>query len=247
VTTRRHLRQSLAGSLSLLMVLGAGSSCGLTRGCQEESAPELLLADASSDVIFASVEKLGPHHYLSSLTRTDSRAGVPDRVTDEVVEISWQDWDEFSVRRSANGEVQRDTIVYQGRPWVLSGSRWDQRDDAEPHRLQLRSTWNTWDELLAPFQRSMKLVPDGDDIVAGRSASRYLLTLLPEDQRPRAKAWGLQPVALEGTVWLDKATAVRLKAQIVVTTRRQGLTRVTRLVLQRSNIGELQDVRPPPG
>ncbi|NOY25518.1 MAG: hypothetical protein GXP62_06555 [Oligoflexia bacterium] len=223
------------------------ASCGLPKACDAPPPPEALLADASSDVTFASVEMLGPHHYLSSLTRTDSRQGVPDRVVDEVVEISWQDWDNFQVRRLVDGDPQRETIVADGHAWVKTGDRWDARDDAEPHRLQLRTTWNTWDQVLASFQQHMKLVPAGDDIVDGRSASRYTLEMLPADQAPRPKSWGFQPISLQGTVWVDKATAVRLKVQLQAVSRRQGLTQSVRFTLQRSNIGEFQEIRSPPG
>lgn len=206
-----------------------------------------MLADASAEVTFASVEQLGPHHFLSSATRTDSRQGVPDLVVDEVVEISWQDWDHFHVRRLIDGEAERETVVYGARPWIRSGDSWERRDDAEPHRLQLRTTWNAWDAVLGTHLDHIELLPDGDDIVEGRPVSRFKVQMLPADRAPKRRSWGFQPESISGTVWLDKATAVRLKADIEAVSRRQGLTRTVQFTLQRANIGVDQQVREPAG
>lgn len=236
----RPLRRPLALLLALVPLAGALS-------CELGPPPEVQLADASRQVTFASVELLGPHHYLSSVHRSDARPGRPEMVVDEVVEISWQDWDRFQVRRLVDGEALRETIVVDGVPWVRSADRWDRRDDAEPHRVQLRTTWNTWDEMLGSVLNYIELVPDGDDIVEGRPASRYLVRLLTEEQAPRPKGYGFKPVSVEGKVWLDKATAVRLKAEVVAVTQRDALTRTIRLAEQRANIGEDQGVTAPPG
>jgi len=233
------LPPGLAGFAWLLLLPLSGL------GCHSGPAPEEQLASASAQVTFTSVEQLGPHHYVSSVQRTDSRPGSPDRVMDEVVEISWQDWDDFHVRRIMDGQAERETVVSGGRVWVKSGEQWEPRDDAEPHRVQLRSTWNTWDEVLGSHSDHIRLVPDGDDIVEGRPASRFHLEMLPADQAPRPRAYGFQPTAIEGTVWLDEATAVRLKVELVATATRQALTRTTRFTLQRSNIGLDQGISPP--
>lgn len=216
-------------------------------GCQPQAPPEELLADASTEVTFASVEGIGPHHYLSSLRRTDSRAGMPDQVVDEVVEIAWQDWDNFHVRRLIDGQAERETIVVGAVPWVRSADRWDRRDDAEPHRVQLRTTWNVWDEVMGPWLAHIELVPDGDDIVEGRPASRYQVRMLPAEQAPKVRTSAFTPLSAQGTVWLDKGTAVHLKAEVEAVARRQGLTRTVRLTMQRSNVGEDQGVAAPPG
>lgn len=216
-------------------------------GCVQQDPPEELLAAASTEVTFTSVEAIGPHHALSSLRRTDSRTGMPDLVVDEVVELSWQDWDRFQVRRLVDGQVERETIVAGGVPWVRTGDRWDRRDDAEPHRMQLRTTWNLWDEVMGPWLSHIELVPDGDDIIEGRPASRYQVRMLAADQAPKVRTSAFTPLSAQGTVWLDKATAVQLKVEVEATARRQGLTRALRFTMQRSNVGEDQGIAAPAG
>ena len=213
--------------------------------CDRPPPSEPQLAQASGEVTFASVEKLGPHHYVGSVQRTDSRPGVADRVTDEVVEISWQDWDDFHVKRIMDGVAERETIVAGGKVWVKSGEIWEPREDAEPHRVQLRATWDNWDQVLASFLDHIHLVDSGPDIIEGRPAERYTVQMLPADQAPRPRAYGFQPDSIEGTVWVDKATAVRLKADVVAVSTRHALTRTTRLSIVRSAIGDDQGIRPP--
>lgn len=215
--------------------------------CTPQAPPEELLADASSQVTFTTVEGIGPHHLVSSVHRTDSRAGMPDLTVDEVVEIAWQDWDNFHVRRLVDGQPERETIVAAGVPWVRSADIWDRRDDAEPHRVQLRTTWNTWEAVLGPWLAHIELVPDGDDIVEGRPASRYQVRMLPADRAPKTRTSAFTPVSAQGTVWLDKATAVHLRAEVEAVARRQGLTRAVRFTLQRANVGEDQGIAAPPG
>jgi len=206
---------------------------------------QLTLADASTDVTFASVEKLGPHHMVAMVERTDRRDTGEEQVADELTELSWQDWDDFHVKRVVDGSVERETIVSGGRPWVTVGDRWEERDDAEPHRVQLRTTWNAWDAALGPHLDHIALEETGKDIIEGRDARTFKVVMKPDEERPHNKRWGFQPQSIEGTVWLDAATAVRVKAAVVATSRRQDVLRTVRLQLQRSNIGEDQGVRAP--
>ncbi|RME24750.1 MAG: hypothetical protein D6798_10485 [Deltaproteobacteria bacterium] len=210
-----------------------------------DDGDRMTLAEASTEVTFASVEKLGPHHMVAMVERTDRRDTGEEHVFDELIELSWQDWDNFHVKRVVDGTTTRETIVADGRPWVRVGDRWEERDDAEPHRVQLRTTWNVWDAALGPFLDHITLEETGKDIVEGRPARTFQVVMKPEEQRPRPKRWGFQPQRIEGTVWLDAATAVRVKASVVATSRRQDVLRTVRLQLQRSDIGQDQDIRAP--
>lgn len=225
-------------------LLLAPLSLGL--GCSDDPQPveEVALADASTEVTFASVEQIGPHHMVASIRRTDDREGQV-RTTDEVTELSWQDWDDFQVRGLVDGELTRETIVADGIPWVRVGDRFEERPDAETHRVQLRVTWNMWDAVLGTHRDHVQLVHEGEDIIEGRPAGRYRLELKPDEERPRNQRWGFVPEGAEGTVWLDEASAVRLKAEITTTARRGGVARTTQLSLQRSNIGGDQAIQAP--
>lgn len=224
----------------VLTLLGAGCS-RLTGPAEEE-----LLADASTEVTLASVGQLGPHRMLASIRRTDERQDKV-RTTDEVTELTWQGWDDFHLRRLVDGELTQETLVAGGQAWVRTGDRWEPRPDAETYRVQLRVTWNMWDAVIGNHREHIELVPDGDDIIEGRPTSRFLLQLKPDEERPRNQRWGFVPEGAQGTVWLDEASAVRLKAEVTTTARRGGVYRTTQLSLQRSNIGQDQGIRPPEG
>lgn len=202
------------------------------------------LAEASTEVTFASVEQVGPHHMVASIRRTDARPG-DERTTDELVELSWQDWDNFQVRRVVDGEATREVLVADGQAWVKVGDHWEERPDAETQRVQLRMTWNSWDSAIGPHRDHVQLVSEGRDVVEGRPATRYRIEMLPDEQRPKNQRWGFQPETASGQVWLDEASAVRLKAQLQTTSRRGDLVRTTVFELQRSNVGGDQGVRPP--
>lgn len=245
--TPRSARPALARTgLALAGLLLAAPLAGALLACDRGAPPEEALADASTEVTFTSVEQIGPHHMVASIVRTDARANGDQRVVDELVEISWQDWDDFHVRRLVDGQVERETIVAGGVPYVSVADRFEQRDDAEPHRVQLRTTWNMWDAVLGAHLDHVQLEPTGKDIVEGRPARVYSLQMKPDEERPKNKRWGFIPEAASGTVWLDEGTAVRLKAQIELTSRRDGVLRTVKLDLQRSNIGMDQGVAPPP-
>ncbi len=225
----------------LPLLLASIAACGVRE--QEQ----LDLAQASTETTFATAEQLGPHRSLTSIRRTDRREGQPERTVDEVVEIAWADWDNFQVRRLVDGEAARETIVAGGRVWVRSGETWSAREDAEPHRMQLRTTWDTWDQSLGPMRDHLRLVPEAKDIVEGRPAMRYRLELLPEAEAPRVRSSGWQPRSIQGTAWLDEATALHIKAELVAVTERKGVTRTLAYTLQRAGFGEDPGISPPPG
>jgi len=55
----------------------------------------------------------------------------------------------------------------------------------------------------------------------------------------------MQPHRLEGEVILDKATAVRLRADVLGVEKRGGLVRRTTLSVSRTNLGEVQLIEAP--
>ena len=54
---------------------------------------------------------------------------------------------------------------------------WVQRGDPEPWRQEMRLTWNAWDEVLEPFDDRVKMQDPTDEVVEGRRARRYVLSL----------------------------------------------------------------------
>jgi len=232
----------VAGALIALLI-----GC---RGCQEES-PEPSLAEVSEEIQFAAIDQLGPHHLLSTIERTDARDGELLSETTESVEIRWQDWDHFEIRRVVDGRLVSATRVSDGRAWVLRGNDdlWRRRDDAEPYRVQLRQTWNTWDQALELFGERVVLTEAGEAVVESRPARKFAVSLSPPLQvgprRARRLAQDGQPVELGGWLWLDEATAVRLKAEVSGVHEQGARRREVALNLTRGAIGQWQEVSPP--
>lgn len=228
MTARATFRPALLAACSLLSVALA---------CGQAGEEPLTLAEASAKTHFGSVEQLGPHRARVRIERTDLRASGATHSVSEEVEQTWQDWDHFQVRRSVDGKVERETLVFDGVAYVREGERWEARADAEPHRVQLRTTWNAWEGVLGSHLEHMELVPEGGDTTAGRETERLRVQMKPPEQRPPPASFGFLPETIEGTVWVDAATAVRLKADVTAGSRRQELQRTVHLVIEYSDVG----------
>lgn len=237
--------------------------CAMWVGCGPSDPDAPTLGDASREVQFESVDRLGPHHYLASIKHRIIRDdGEVDR-TDEAVEIRWQNWDTFEFRRVVNAELQSAVVTVDGRPWSLrSKGRWELREDAEPYRLDLRQSWNAWDQALEPFKERIELEEEGSELFEGRAVRRYAVRLVPESEEPeleRGKGKGKrrrkvhqpantdQLISLSGRVWVDEGTAVRLQAEVTGELEQRGRRRTVDLQLTRSGIGLPQDISPPEG
>lgn len=226
-----------AGLRAALLGLALGGCAG-----GEEAAA---LAQASTEIVFDSMDKLGAHHSLSSLRQTLTRPTGEVEPIDDAIEIKWQDWDHFEHRRVADGRQGEAVRVVEGVAYVARGGAegtWEQRPDADSYRAELRASWSQWDQALGPFAARLELRDEGEEIIEGRPARRYSVHLAPAPAEapaptPAAKAKGkgkgkakaaeakappADPlVALKGAVWVDAATAVRLVAEIEGE-RRQG-------------------------
>lgn len=226
-----------AGLRAALLGLALGGCAG-----GEEAAA---LAQASTEIVFDSMDKLGAHHSLSSLRQTLTRPTGEVEPIDDAIEIKWQDWDHFEHRRVADGRQGEAVRVVEGVAYVARGGAegtWEQRPDADSYRAELRASWSQWDQALGPFAERLELRDEGEEIIEGRPARRYSVHLAPAPAEapaptPAAKAKGkgkgkakaaeakappADPlVALKGAVWVDAATAVRLVAEIEGE-RRQG-------------------------
>lgn len=238
--------------------LGLSVVCWIGCGSSDSKAPDL--AQVSQEVQFESVDLLGPHLYLASIRNRITRTDGSTERSDEAVEIRWQDWDTFTFRRVVDAELQSAVVTVDGRPWTLrSKNRWDRRDDAEPYRLDLRQSWNAWDQALEPFGERIVLTTEGTELFEGRIVRRYKVSLAPEpdaDARPRAKGKrrrkkrhkavkSVTLLSLDGRVWVDEGTAVRLQAEVTGELEQRGRRRTVELQLTRSGIGQPQEIEPP--
>lgn len=210
--------------------------------------PQVTLAEASEQVTFASTEALGPHRFVSTWERTEFRSGSEVSHHQEVTEIRWQDWDHFVYRRQVDDRSVEDVVVYHGQAWIARGEQWRSVDDAEPYRTQLRMTWNTWEQVSAMFGDALSLTPEGVETIEERATRRYTVQLSEslslERTGPQAGNQ-LKPQKLDGSLWVDEATAVRLIGRLNGVLQRSNYTQEHTLRLARTNIGASQDIQPP--
>lgn len=249
-----------------LRMRAAGAAAGaLLAACGDD--PRIAeLAEVSQQLSFETVDQLGPHHYLGSLKHEAERSdGSVDR-TDEAVEIRWQDWNSFEYRRTVEGELESAVVTRDGTPWqLLSDGSWRKGTDAEPHRLELRQSWNAWDQALEPYLERIRYVDRGTELVEGRQARRYAVELAPEpavaaeDEDPKAgkrrraraakakarAASSDRLVSLSGEVWVDESTAVRLLADVEASRVHRGRRHTVRLKVVRSDVGRDQKIKAP--
>jgi hypothetical protein len=219
----------------------------LLLSCSEPPPPPpgQQLAQASEQVIFASVETLGAHLFRSTSTREELRGERLESRHVESVEIRWQDWDNFSQRRLVDGKAVNELIVKDHRAWKKrSSGGWAKKNDAEPYRVQLRSSWNAWDQAISPFKEDIEWLPVSTEELEGRETQRYRLALSARDEGEQSS--GLRAIRLEGDVWVDQRTAVRILGDVEgELVGKDGYRRTFSIKVNRSLIGEDQGITAP--
>ena len=205
--------------------------------------PEVTLAEASEKVTFASVETLGAHTYLATSTRVELRRGREMSRHVEVVEIRWQDWDNFSHRRIVDERTVADIVVSDGAAWSRRlGGPWKKKDDAESSRVQLKTTWNSWEQTISSFGDLVVMSEGESEAVEGRLARHYVLSL---SELPPVGDDATQPLALSGDLWVDESSAVRLTGKLEGILGREGYRRQVELQIVRTAIGMPQNIQLP--
>jgi hypothetical protein len=192
-------------------VLAAALALGST-ACEQEPPPEQELAQAAEQVGFGDIANLGPHRLDASITRAVILDGERDERSQEQVQLVWRDWDNFQHARRRGGEIISQVIVEDGSARVRrADGSFEQASDVEPHRVELRMAWDVWGLGLSAFDESLQLDHLGEGILEGRSARQYQVGLVPDAGPGNGR---VVPVSLEGNVWLDELTAVRLMAEV---------------------------------
>ena len=208
-----------------------------------EKSKEEKLAEASTKVIFASVEPLGSHVFQSKVRRKEFREGKEVSSHDEIVEITWQNWDNFQYTRTIDTKEVSSLIVHNHIPWLRSYKKpWKKYDDAEPYRLQLRSAWNTWEQYLGTYEQQLSWRVLETTEREGRPATRYEITL-DTNRLTEKKNLGLS--SLSGSVLVDTATAARLYTEIEMVLSSDSYKKEINIQLQRSDIGKTLEITPP--
>lgn len=219
--------------LTLLLACSGG-------GPEEAPAPMPVAAERAT---FATVASLGSYH-LQTLVKRTVRAGTAEpQTTTETVDLRWKDADHWSYTLGRDGRVRSEVVVWDGVAWSGDGDAPPvEKPDAEPYRVQVASVWDPWEWGLEGLAATVKLEPDDVEIVEGRRAHRHTLGLAVDPAVPRR---GWTPTAVSGTVWIDEATAVRLKGQVLLDAVSGDRSQRLELLFSVASIGLDPGVSPP--
>jgi hypothetical protein len=197
----------------------------LLLGCRQttsDAKQAITLPHAADQTILASTEALGAYKLDATVVRTFTPAQGDPRRTEEGLSVRWKDPDHWSQELLRDGKTRQRILVWDAVAWTSTGDGApEKRGDAEPWRVQLSQTWDPWG-LLEGLREQVALTKDGVDVIEGRRAERHTLSVAPLPPKAR-RAW--QVSAVDGTVWIDEATAVRLKghAHVVADGRREKM------------------------
>ena len=110
---------------------------------------------------------------------------------------------------------------------------WQKEEDAEPHRVQLRSSWNTWEQYIGSYEDLLLWEFLGESEQEGRKVNRYNISLDPQKSPPKKN---LSVKTLSGSVSIDQATAVRIYSEVRLVLVRENYEKVIRFALKRYDI-----------
>ena len=207
---------------------------GCSSGTSEKNlSPTEELVKASEQVIFASVEKVGPHRSVSTFDRKEYHGEDLNSEHQEILQIVWKDWDNFQYIQTVDKEVNSDVVISNLITWEYSAGRWNRRQDGEPYRVQLRSIWNQWDNVMRHFVDHVTWTPIAQEVIEGRKTQKYVA----EFTKPEDSSKSLRPISFDGTVWVDEQTAVRILGEIQGELCRGAYKKSMRLQVQRTDIG----------
>jgi hypothetical protein len=209
-----------------------------TAGCGGQPAPGEERLRASQAIDFGDIASLGPHRMEASVARTDHAEGSSPRVRDEQTRVTWRGWDDFTLVRARDGEPSARFEIAGGRGQVLKPDGvMHEAADLEPLRLELRQAWNVWDPFLGPLRDAVAYTFQGQALIEGRLANQYTVSVAPRGADPVSRT---VPDRIEGTLWIDEATGVRLMADVTTRWHRRGHdgeTHEAHLILVRTDFG----------
>ncbi|MDP2308383.1 MAG: hypothetical protein Q8P18_20360 [Pseudomonadota bacterium] len=207
------------------------------------------LPAAAEKATFATVSGLGSYRLQADVRRSIGGEGVEPFVTTESVELRWRDADRWSYLQRKDERVRSDVRVWDAVAWTNGGAGpLVNKGDAEPFRVQLAGTWDPWSWALEGLANGVRLEPQGMEIVEGRRAIRHTVSPLPPPEPPPQRApRGWSVTAAEGEVWIDEATAVRLKGQVKLAATSGRQTQEVSLSFSIVGVGVDPEVSAPPG
>lgn len=222
--------------IAVLALVGCG-------GSPEDAPPPLPVA--AEQATFATVTGLGPYRLRADVRRSMGSEGAVAQVTTEAIDLRWRDLDHWSYVQRRDDRVRSEIVVWDAVAWANGGNGpLVRKGDAEPYRVQLGSTWDPWSWALEGLAAGIRFEPAEVELVSGRRALRHTLAAAPPSERPR-RGWTV--TAVEGEVWIDEATAVRLKGTVTVDAVSGPRTQEVTLAFAMEGVGEEPEITAPTG
>lgn len=212
-------------------------------GAVEDAA--VPLPAAAEKATFATVSGLGSYRLLADVRRSVGGDGAVPLVSTESVELRWSDSDNWSYVQRRDDRVRSEIRVRDSIAWANGGNGpLVNKGDAEPFRVQLAGTWDPWSWALEALSSGLLVTPEGVEIVEGRRAVRHAVAPAPPPEKPR-RGWTV--TAADGEVWIDEATAVRLKGRVRIEAVSGAQKQDVALTFTFGGIGADPDASSPPG
>lgn len=217
----------------------------LTLSCAEPSVevPPVTLDVAAERTTFATSEALGAYVLEARVVTTHEPDGGATTTTEELTRLRWQDDDHWQYVRERAGETLSETRVWDGEVWKAGrDGALRKGGDSEVARVELGQQADPWERTLGPLASRILLTEAGEEIVETRRAHRYQLSLKPAAPTGRKTT---EVVGVEGQVWIDEATAVRLAGEVTLSTRGKHALTTRALRFSMSAIGGQAGVAAP--
>ncbi len=209
-------------------------------GCADAptTAEPVALPVAAERTTFASAEALGAYVLEARTQTTTTPAGGEASVVEETTRLRWRDDEHWQYVRERGGERLSETLVWEGEVYKAGRSGERRRSgDSEVARMELGQQADPWARTLGPLSSRVSLTEAGEEIIETRRVHRYALGLTPESPAGGSPRKARTVSGVEGQVWIDEATAVRLAGELVLTTETEGTVTQKRLRFSMSALG----------
>jgi hypothetical protein len=207
-------------------------------------APPEVYPEAAAQTTFASAEALGSYVLEAHLDVTTTRESGTPTVISELTRLSWQSSDRWQWLEMRDGKRVSEVRVWEGAAWRCGGSGVFRKliSDASAS-ADLTTSGDPWSRALGTAADRVGYRDAGEEDIEGRKVWHYRLGLLPSGT-PGRKVRDVSRV--EGQVWIDQQTAVRLAGDLTVDTTFRSQQKSAHLRFAMSRLGGDAGVEPPP-
>lgn len=223
--------------MSLLLLLSLACSSGGAPPAAPESYPQ-----AAMGTTFASTEALGAYILESHVDTTTVRGAHSEDVS-ETTRLRWQDSDHWQWEDVRDGKRLTEVRVWEGVAWRAQGAgELERQRDPATSFTDLRLHSDPWTEALGTFVDRVAYTQAGEEDIESRKVWRYTLGMLPA---PPGSGRSRELLSLEGQLWIDQITAVRLAGDLTMQARFRDQVRTTHLRFAMASLGADAGVEAP--